>query len=195
MYVPRIQTLSPLFVAAHARLRLSGRRLEGERDRFGAVVVGAGRRTSSCFTAMPSLTCSGSGGMFDEVAPSPMPPPSRSTSADTYGTGTPGTPRCTIVNERTLPVVASLRALELGAAALGVGVAPVEVERTRVDRLPRDEVRRAVVDAPGSRRSESACPCDLHRDARPAGSPGRRDAPGREDGPTRAWRNWQTRRV
>ena len=43
-------------------------------------------------TDMPSFTCSGSGGMFERLAFT-VPPPSRSTSAETYGAGTPGTVR------------------------------------------------------------------------------------------------------
>ena len=85
---------------------------------------------------MPSLTCSGSGGVFERLALT-VPPPSRSTSTDVYGHGDAGH---AAVHDREGAHLARGRrascAAELGAAALGVGVAAVEVERAGVDRLP-----------------------------------------------------------
>src|SRR5262249_19600726 len=57
-------------------------------------------------TGIPSWILFGSGSMLTRLVFT-EPPPSRSTVADTYGVGTPGAARCTIVKLRTTPSVPS----------------------------------------------------------------------------------------
>src|SRR3954451_24553560 len=58
-------------------------------------------------TFIPSFTCSGSDSTLTTLAFT-SPPPSRSTTDETYGTGTPGAAWCTMANDRTTPVVPSV---------------------------------------------------------------------------------------
>ena len=79
----------------------------------------------------PELHVLGIGLDVEEVAPSPSRRRRDRRAPTRTATGTPGTVRWTIVNDRTTPCAPELAAPELGAAGLGVGVAPVEVRARR----------------------------------------------------------------
>jgi hypothetical protein len=56
-------------------------------------------------TGMPSVTCSGSGGVCTMLPRTSVPP--QSTTPATNGTSTPSAANATMVNERRVPVVAT----------------------------------------------------------------------------------------
>ena len=92
-------------------------------------------------TFIPSVTCSGSGGVFDEVGAHAACRRSRRPPA-TNGTGMPGAASETIVNARTSPSVATSTSRNSVPKQPGARVAPVEVPGAARRALVRDQVGR-----------------------------------------------------
>ena len=114
-------------------------------------------------TFMPKVTCSGVGSTLIRLARTLV--PSQSTIADTNGTVHARRGERDDRERADLAVGGDIGLAELGAAAVGAGVAAVEVAGAARRALVGDEMR-ADRRAPGSRRAEPAMP--LHRRYLPA---------------------------
>ena len=90
-------------------------------------------------TFIPSVMCSGSAGVLIMLARTLV--PSQSTTAATNGTGMPGRGEGDDGERAHLALGGDLDGVEVGAAAVGAGVAPVEVAGAACVALVGHEVR------------------------------------------------------